>query len=207
MVVDDGSPDKTQAVVLELQKIYGERIVLHTRPRKMGLGSAYIDGLKFCKGSFVFLMDADLSHHVGARQPKFFPQFIKKQQETGADIVTGTRYVRGGGVYGWDLYRKLTSRVANFIADFLLDPQVSDLTGSFRLYKREVLEDVMKTVKQRGYVFQTEAVVRARERGYSIAEVPITFVDRILGESKLGPGEIVTYLKGLWVLLWDARFG
>lgn len=205
--MDDNSPDKTQLVVKELQKIYGERLVLHTRPGKLGLGSAYIDGLQHCKGEFIFLMDADLSHHVPSTQPKFFPQFIRKQRETGADIVTGTRYVRTGGVYGWNLTRKLTSRVANFIADFLLNPEITDLTGSFRLYKRPVLEEVMKLVKQRGYVFQTEAVVRAREKGYSIEEVPITFVDRILGESKLGPGEIITYLKGLWVLLWDARFG
>ena len=184
MIVDDGSPVNTQAIVHELQRLYTDKIYLHTRPRKLGLGTAYIDGLHHCKGDFVFLMDADLSHHVLPTQPKFFPEFIKKQKETGADIVTGTRYVTGGGVFGWDLRRKLTSRVANFISDFLLNPNVSDLTGSFRLYKKEVLEEVVKSVKQKGYVFQTEAVVRAREKGYSIAEVPITFVDRILEQSK-----------------------
>jgi len=86
-------------------------------------------------------------------QPKFIPEFIRKQQETNCDLVTGTRYAAGGGVYGWDLNRKLTSRGANFIAANMLAPKASDLTGSFRLYKREVLEAIMPKVKSRGYVF------------------------------------------------------
>ena len=109
----------------------------------MGLGSAYIDGLSKCSGDFIILMDADLSHHVSLLifklilvQPKFIPEFIKRQQETNCDLVTGTRYLPGGGVYGWDLNRKLTSRVANFLAASLLAPTATDLTGSFRLYKR-----------------------------------------------------------------------
>lgn len=201
VVVDDNSPDGTQQVVRELQKIYPNKIKLHARPGKLGLGSAYIEGMKFCSGEFVILMDADLSHH-----PKEIPKMIRKQIETGADIVTGTRYAHGGGVYGWDLYRKLTSRVANFIASTLLNPKCSDLTGSFRLYKKSVLYVVMNKIKSRGYAFQMEAIVRAREEHYYIEEVPITFVDRIYGESKLGANEIVTYLKGVWSLLWDARF-
>jgi len=106
-------------------------------------------------------------------------------------------------VHGWDFRRKLTSRVANFLAQTLLSPKASDLTGSFRLYKREVLEQVMESVVSRGYVFQMEVLVRARQQGASIGEVPITFVDRLYGESKLGAGEIVEYLKGLWGLFWD----
>ena len=143
-------------------------------------------------------MDADLSHH-----PKFIPEFIKRQQETGCDLVTGTRYMANGGVYGWDLNRKLTSRVANFMAATLLNPSASDLTGSFRLYKREVLESIMPKVKSRGYVFQMEIITRAQYLGFSIEEVPITFVDRIYGESKLGPGEILSYIKGLVDLFID----
>lgn len=100
-------------------------------------------------------------------------------------------------VYGWDLRRKLTSRVANYLATVLLNPSVTDLTGSFRLYKRDVIENIMSAIQGLGYVFQMEILVRARQRQYSIAEVPITFVDRIYGESKLGAGEIVAYLKGL----------
>lgn len=81
--------------------------------------------------------------------------------ETNADLVTGTRYMSGGGVYGWDLRRKLTSRVANFLASVMLNPKASDLTGSFRLYKKEVLDKIMPLVKSRGYVFQMEIIVRA----------------------------------------------
>lgn len=198
VIVDDNSPDGTQDVVAQLQKIYPGKIKLHARPGKLGLGSAYIDGLGQCTGEFVILMDADLSHH-----PKVIPEFIKKQRETGADIVTGTRYAQNGGVYGWDLSRKLTSRVANFLAGTLLAPQASDLTGSFRLYKKNVLERCLKSVKSRGYVFQMEIIVRAQYFGYSIEEVPITFVDRIFGESKLGAGEILAYLQGLVDIFLD----
>ena len=156
VIVDDNSPDGTQDVIRELQKVYGEKIVLHARPGKLGLGSAYIDGLSKCKGDFVILMDADLSHH-----PKFIPQFIAKQKDNNTDIVTGTRYLPGGGVHGWDLNRKLTSRVANYLASTLLKPKASDLTGSFRLYKKEVLEAIIPKVKSRGYVFQMEIITRA----------------------------------------------
>ena len=98
-------------------------------------------------------------------------------------------------VAGWDLKRVLTSRGANLLANLLINPGVSDLTGSYRLYKRSVLEDLMRSVKGRAYVFQMEVIVRAKYKGYSIAEVPIVFVDRIYGESKLGAGEIVSYLR------------
>ena len=199
VVIDDNSPDGTQDAVRQLQRIYSdEKIKLLARPGKMGLGSAYIDGLRQCNGDFVILMDADLSHH-----PKFISQFIKRQQATNADIVTGTRYLPGGGVYGWNLERKMTSRVANFIAATLLNPKASDLTGSFRLYKKSVLDKIMPQVKSRGYVFQIEIIIKAQYQGYSIEEVPITFVDRIYGESKLGANEIVGYLKGIVELFLD----
>ena len=199
IIVEDNSPDGTLQVANKLQEIYGkDKITILSRPGKMGLGSAYIDGLKLCTGEFVFLMDADMSHH-----PKHIPEFISKQKEKDYDVVTGTRYAQGGGVAGWDFKRVLTSRGANLLATILLNPSVSDLTGSFRLYKRKVLEDLMLSVKGRAYVFQMEVIVRAQHKGYSIAEVPIVFVDRIFGESKLGPGEIVSYLKGLWELFLD----
>lgn len=105
--------------------------------------------------------------------------------------MTGTRYLSDGGVYGWDLNRKLTSRVANYLASTMLNPKASDLTGSFRLFKKDVLEKTLKSVKSRGYVFQLEIIIRAQYFGHTIEEVPITFVDRIYGESKLGAGEIV----------------
>lgn len=198
IVVDDGSPDGTQDIIKQMQLVYGEdRIKLRARPKKLGLGTAYYHGLKHAAGEFVIIMDADLSHH-----PKYLPSFIRKQTETGASIVTGTRYVSGGGVHGWNLMRKLTSRGANVLAQTFLWPGVTDLTGSFRLYRKSVLEDVISSCVSKGYVFQMEMIVRASRKGYHIEEVPISFVDRVFGSSKLGGSEIVEYLRGLAYLLF-----
>ena len=120
---------------------------------------------------------------------------IHAQKTQNCDIVTGTRYAGDGGVYGWDLKRKLVSRGANLFADTVLRPGVSDLTGSFRLYKREVLEVVIARTESKGYTFQMELMTRAKGMGYSVQEVPISFVDRVYGESKLGGEEIVEYAK------------
>ena len=136
----------------------------------------------------------------------------------GYDIISGTRYSSGSsispsasahGVVGWSLSRKLNSLVANFLASHLLMPwrkmtagtAGSDLTGSFRLYRREVLADLLSQCKARGYVMQMELLVRAARAGYSIADCPIVFVDRQWGQSKLGGSEILGYLKGL-LTLW-----
>ena len=140
-------------------------------------------------------MDADFSHH-----PKFLPTMIAKQKEGDYDIVTGTRYAGSGGVYGWDLKRKLVSRGANLFADTVLQPGVSDLTGSFRLYRKAVLQEVITRTESKGYSFQMEMMVRAKGMGFKVAEVPITFVDRLYGESKLGGDEIVGYLNGVFQL-------
>jgi len=198
IIVDDGSPDGTQTVAKQLIKAYGpNRIRLYTRTGKLGLGTAYVHGLQYAKGNFIIIMDADFSHH-----PKFIPRMIAKQSENDYDIVTGTRYAGDGGVYGWDLKRKLVSRGANLFADTVLQPGVSDLTGSFRLYKKSVLDDVIAATQSKGYSFQMEMMVRAKAKGYKVAEVPISFVDRVYGDSKLGGSEIVNYAKGvlgLWV--------
>ena len=189
IIIDDNSPDKTIDCVLEMQKLFGEKkIKILKRPGKLGLGSAYIDGSKLCQGEFIFIMDADFSHH-----PKFLIDFIQKQKETNADIVTGTRYNLGGGVYGWSPIRKIISRGANFLASFLLNPGVSDLTGSYRLFKKDVFKDLIKEVKNGGYAFQMEIIIRAVYKKYKVEEIPITFVDRVMGKSKLGMGEILIY--------------
>lgn len=196
IIVDDNSPDGTQEIAKQLIKVYGEdRILLKPRAGKLGLGTAYVHGLQFATGNFVIIMDADFSHH-----PEAIPEFIKLQKANNYDIVTGTRYAGNGGVYGWDLKRKLVSRGANFLATLVLRPNVSDLTGSYRLYKKPVLEKIIASTKSKGYVFQMEMMVRARSFGFTIGEVPIAFVDRLYGESKLGGDEIVGYLKGVWTL-------
>ncbi|KAK6202411.1 dolichol-P-mannose synthesis [Scheffersomyces amazonensis] len=196
IIVDDASPDGTQDVAKKLIDIFGkDHIQLRARAGKLGLGTAYVHGLQFVTGNFVIIMDADFSHH-----PEAIPEFIAKQKSQDFDIVTGTRYAGDGGVFGWDLKRKLVSRGANFLAATVLRPNVSDLTGSFRLYKKDVLAKIIDETKSKGYVFQMEMMVRARSLGFRIGEVPISFVDRLYGESKLGGDEIVGYLKGVWTL-------
>ncbi|KAG4419609.1 dolichol-P-mannose synthesis [Cadophora malorum] len=200
IIVDDGSPDGTQIVANQLAKAYSPHVLLKARAGKLGLGTAYVHGLQFVTGNYVIIMDADFSHH-----PKFISRMIAKQKELptngGYDIVTGTRYAGDGGVFGWDLKRKLVSRGANLFADTVLRPGVSDLTGSFRLYKRAVLQKVIESTESKGYTFQMEMMVRAKAMGCTVAEVPISFVDRVYGESKLGGDEIVEYAKGV-LTLW-----
>jgi len=145
--------------------------------------------LRACAGAC-----ADLDR---AAQPKFIPRFVEAMDRGDLDVVTGTRYVSGGGVAGWDTRRKLTSRVANFLAHTALRPGVSDLTGSFRLYRRPALEALVAATRSKGYVFQMEVIARAKACGMRVGEVPITFVDRVFGASKLGGAEIVAYLRGL----------
>jgi len=197
IIVDDGSPDGTQEIAKQLQKVYTpQRIQLRARAGKLGLGTAYVHGLQFATGNFVIIMDADFSHH-----PKFIAEMVRVQKTANYDIVTGTRYAGNGGVFGWDLKRKFVSRGANLFADTVLRPGVSDLTGSFRLYKKEILQKVINTTESKGYTFQMEMMVRAKAMGCTVAEVPITFVDRLYGESKLGGDEIVEYAKGV-LTLW-----
>jgi dolichol-phosphate mannosyltransferase len=198
VIVDDSSPDNTLEVAEAIQKSYGtEHVTIVSRKGKLGLGTAYIAGLKAAKGDRIILMDADLSHH-----PKFIPQMVQVMDSTKVEIVTGTRYAHDGGVYGWDWKRKLTSTGANFLATFLLHPGVSDLTGSFRLYERKVLEQILPQIQCRGYAFQMEIIVRSKKAGFQVGEVGISFVDRIYGTSKLGTKEIIMYAQGLLQLFF-----
>jgi len=197
IIIDDGSPDGTLEVAKDLQRIYGsEKIVLAPREKKLGLGTAYIHGIQHASGNFVIIMDADLSHH-----PKFIEKMIDLQKEEDFDVVSGTRYKgKEAGVYGWDLKRKIISRGANLLTQIMLRPNASDLTGSFRLYKKSVLQTLVESCVSKGYVFQMEMIVRARQHGFTIGEVPISFVDRVYGESKLGGNEIFQFAKGLLTL-------
>ncbi|GFT47298.1 dolichol-phosphate mannosyltransferase subunit 1 [Nephila pilipes] len=196
VIIDDGSPDGTLEVAKQLENIYGaEKILLRPREKKLGLGTAYIHGIKHATGNFIIIMDADLSHH-----PKYILDFIKKQKEDDFDLISGTRYLGSGGVNGWDFKRKLISRGANYLTQVLLRPGASDLTGSFRLYKRDILQKLVESCVSKGYVFQMEMIVRSRKLKYKIGEVPIVFVDRLYGESKLGGNEIFQFVKGLLYL-------
>ncbi|KAJ4459807.1 putative Dolichol-phosphate mannosyltransferase [Paratrimastix pyriformis] len=198
LIIDDNSPDGTLAVAQKLQTVFGpEKIRIESRPGKLGLGTAYIHGMRFATGDFIIILDADLSHH-----PEALPQFIGLQRAGNYDVVTGTRYMNGGGVWGWNMKRKLTSRVANYIASATLGQASTDMTGSYRLYKRAVLERILPSMVSKGYVFQMEIIMRAKALGYRIGEVPINFVDRVFGESKFKLSEITGYLRGVWMLFW-----
>ncbi len=193
IIIDDNSPDGTQQIAIELQHQLGpERIILKPRSGKLGLGSAYIHGSKYARGDFIIIMDVDLSHH-----PKYIPQFIAKQREGDYDIVTGSRYLPGGGVAGWNLKRKIISCGANYLTQLLLRPPISDVTGSFRLYRKSLFDQLISQCTSKGYVFQMEMIVRAVKAKLRIAQIPIIFVDRLYGESKLGGQEIVLFAKGV----------
>jgi dolichol-phosphate mannosyltransferase len=193
IIIEDGSPDGTLEAAKQLQDIYGaDNVLILNRGKKLGLGTAYKAGLELATGDYVVLMDADLSHH-----PKYIPAFIELAQEGNYDIVTGTRYRGNGGVYGWDLKRKLISCGANTLTQMALGPSVSDLTGSFRLYKKPVLKKLIGLSKSKGYAFQMEIIVLAEQKGYKIGEVPISFVDRVFGQSKMGLDEIMRFAFGL----------
>ncbi|KAF5401453.1 Dolichol-phosphate beta-D-mannosyltransferase [Paragonimus heterotremus] len=199
IIVDDNSPDGTLEAAKQLQTIFGsDKIIIKPRKAKLGLGTAYLHGLQYAKGEFVVIMDADLSHH-----PKFIPKFISLQKNGNYDIVTGTRYSADGGVYGWDMKRKLISEDSLYRNPMHCQLRSKYLSTvfiifyCFSLYKRDVLKELVSRCTSKGYVFQMEMLVLASSLHYTIGEVGITFVDRFYGESKLGGSEIVQYVTGL----------
>ncbi len=181
LVVDDNSPDGTGRLAEELAVSRPWIHVMH-RPGKQGLGTAYVEGFRYAldKGYDVIgEMDADLSHN-----PVFLPTMLRALAN--ADLVLGSRYVPGGGVSNWGVMRKAISWGGSSYARIILGIGVRDLTGGFKLFRREVLEKLsLDTVRSNGYSFQIELTYRAVRRGYRVVEVPIIFEDRRVGKSKL----------------------
>jgi dolichol-phosphate mannosyltransferase len=182
LVVDDGSPDGTGAIADRLaSELAGQVSVLH-RPRKSGLGQAYLAGFGAALdggAALVCEMDADFSH-----DPADLRRLIVATEE--ADLVLGSRYVRGGSVNGWGPVRRVVSRGGCWYAEQVLGVPVHDLTGGFKCYRREVLEAIeLSTVRSQGYAFQVELTYRAVRRGFRVREIPITFRDREVGASKM----------------------
>lgn len=181
LVVDDGSPDGTgelaEALAAELDAIE----VMH-RTSKDGLGRAYIAGFEHALSQgaeLIVEMDADFSH-----DPKYLAALIEASED--ADIVLGSRYVKGGAVRNWSVTRKLISRGGSVYARTLLGIRVRDLTGGFKCIRRSVLETIdLSSLRAGGYVFQIEVTYRAIQAGFRVREVPIVFVDRAVGASKM----------------------
>jgi dolichol-phosphate mannosyltransferase len=181
LVVDDNSPDGTGAIADQLVAALPAVEVLH-RPVKGGLGQAYLAGFTHALDAGAELlieMDADFSH-----DPRYLPDLLLAAKS--ADLVLGSRYVRGGGVRDWGLLRRLISRGGGAYARMILGVSVRDLTGGFKCIRREVLEAIdLPTIRAEGYVFQIEVTYRALLAGFTVSEIPIVFSDRMLGSSKM----------------------
>ena len=186
LVVDDGSPDGTGELADRLGECHDDVEVLH-RARKEGLGPAYVAGFERALdggAALVAQMDADFSH-----DPADLPRLLAAADD--ADLVLGSRYVDGGGVADWGAVRRLISRGGSAYARTVLGVGVRDLTGGFKVFRREVLERIhLETISSLGYAFQVETTYRALRAGFRVVEVPIVFADRRVGESKMS-GEIV----------------
>jgi dolichol-phosphate mannosyltransferase len=191
LIVDDASPDGTGAIADRLAEANPDVEVLH-RPRKEGIGPAYITGFKRALeagADVVVQMDADFSH-----DPADLPRLLEALR--GADLALGSRYVDGGGVTDWGALRRAISRAGGSYARLLLGVPVNDLTGGFKAFRREVLESIdLDSVDAIGYAFQVETTYRAIQAGFRVVEVPITFRDRRIGHSKMSGGIV---LEAAW---------
>jgi dolichol-phosphate mannosyltransferase len=198
LIVDDNSPDGTAALVEECQK-KSERIHLLKRPGKMGLGSAYRDGFRFAlarDAEYIFEMDADFSH-----DPEAIGEFLRAAQD--ADIVLGSRYLHGVTVVNWPLSRLILSYSANVYTRIITGLPLADATGGYKCFRRRALEGVrLDRVKSEGYSFQIEMSFRCWKRGFRIKEIPILFVDRRAGVSKMSR-KIIWEAAGM---VWRLRF-
>jgi dolichol-phosphate mannosyltransferase len=184
LVIDDGSPDGTGEIADRLAREHSRVAVVH-RSVKEGLGPAYLAGFRHALADgaqLVLEMDCDFSH-----DPDDVPRLIAAAAE--ADLVLGSRYVAGGRIENWGLLRRFVSRAGSLYAQALLAAPVRDLTGGFKCYRREVLETIdLDAVSARGYAFQIETTYRTLRAGFRVLEVPIRFVDRRVGTSKMNAG-------------------
>ena len=200
LVVDDGSPDGTGEVADALSRRDPRVRVIH-RPEKLGLGTAYIEGFRYGLArdyDFLFEMDADFSH-----DPGYLPVMLDRAR-AGADLVLGSRYVEGGGTRNWGVLRRAISRGGSLYARTILGVGVRDLTGGFKCFRRRVLETLdLDAIRSEGYAFQIEMTYRTLKEGFVVEEVPITFVDRRVGQSKMSRA---IFLEAVWVV-WALRLG
>jgi len=196
LVIDDSSPDGTAETVQKLQEKYPNLLLL-VRPQKSGLGSAITDGFRAYLSlktvpEFVVTMDADYSHN-----PKDLPRLVSNMS-SGCDLVIGSRYCKGGKTQGWSFTRKIISRGANAIARGVLGLKLHDCTSGFRCYSTRFLQQTISYLHSQTYDIQIETVKQAHSQGFRVEEVPILFVNRKMGKSKLSLREIENYVSYLF---------
>ncbi len=203
LVVDDNSPDGTGQIADRIASHHKKVLVLH-RPGKMGLGQAYIAGFKYAieKGfDYIFEMDADFSH-----DPRYLPDFLSGIKE--ADLVIGSRYIKGVNVINWPMTRLLLSYYANIYARWVTGLPLNDSTGGFKCYRRKVLESInLDEVRSNGYSFQIEMSFRAWKKGFKIKEIPIIFMDRREGKSKMSKKIVREAIWMVWRLRLSSLLG
>jgi dolichol-phosphate mannosyltransferase len=203
LIVDDNSPDGTAAFV-ESEMKNNNRIHLIKRPSKQGLGTAYIAGFKYAIQNgydFVFEMDADFSH-----DPKEIPRFLDEIKNS--DVILGSRYINGVNVINWPMRRLLLSSFANLYTRFITGMPVHDATGGYKCFRRKVLEAInLEKVTSNGYAFQIEMSFKAWKKGFKLKEIPIIFVDRVKGKSKMSRKIVREAVTMVWKLRLKSIFG
>ena len=206
LVIDDGSPDGTAGIVKQLiEREFGDRLFIIERSGKLGLGTAYIAGFKWGierKYNYIFEMDADFSH-----APTDLPRLYDACEYDGYDLAIGSRYVSGVNVVNWPMGRVLMSYFASKYVRFITGLPVHDTTAGFKCYKRRVLETIdLDAIRFKGYAFQIEMKFTAYKCGFKIKEVPVIFVNRVFGTSKMSGGIFSEALWGVIRLRLDGWF-
>jgi dolichol-phosphate mannosyltransferase len=205
LIIDDGSPDGTAAIVRMLMKEYGSRLFLEERTGKLGLGTAYIHGFKWAiqrNYNYVFEMDCDFSHN-----PDDLIRLYEACSRDGADMSVGSRYIRGANVVNWPLGRIIMSYYASVYVRFVTGIRIKDTTAGFVCYTKRVLETIpLDEVKFSGYAFQIEMKFTALKCGFKIIEVPIVFTDRMEGTSKMSSGIFKEAIFGVLLMKWKSLF-
>ena len=205
LIIDDGSPDGTAQIVKNLQNEFTDRLFLIERKGKLGLGTAYITGFKWAieKGyDYIFEMDADFSHN-----PEDLPRLYNACAVDGNDVAIGSRYVSGVNVVNWPMGRVLMSYFASKYVRLITGMNINDTTAGFKCYRRKVLETInLDKIRFKGYAFQIEMKFTAYKYGFKIVEVPIIFINRVLGTSKMSSGIFGEAVFGVMRLRLDSWF-
>lgn len=205
LIVDDGSPDGTASIVRSLMTEFNDKLFLEERVGKLGLGTAYIHGFKWALQrayQYIFEMDADFSHN-----PKDLMRLYEACAHQGADMAIGSRYVTGGKVSNWPIGRILMSYFASVYVRLVLLINIRDTTAGFKCYRRKVLETLdLDKIKFMGYAFQIEMKFTALQHNFKLVEVPIEFIDRQEGVSKMSSGIFQEAFMGVLQMKWESFF-